>query len=430
MAYIIDFCVSQKRPSKEGFDIVIGNPPYVNVQLMSDADKSLYKKLYSVFIKRCDLFALFVELGMSHLATDKGIVTFIIPSVVHSNMSYTKLRDIILNNWWLQEVCYTGGDVFNAPTVDTTILICNKKGSPVITLKNAVDFSQPTVKTVPADYFFMFNNVISVIGTSDTDGLFSKVLNDQFEQLDKNYTVFQGIVTGNNPAFIFENESESLSIGIEKELLHPLCHGRDIEKYMVRSRDRRILYIDGSIGIEDYPKAKEWLMNYKDKLETRREVKRNVIKWYGLQWPRVKSELDLKEKILVQNTRNEALKIRVAATLDDTGVYGTQGLNFIIPKDDDSDLHYLLGILNSKIINHLFATKFLNLAIKAEYLKQIRIPTATLTQKEKLASLVDTILAKRKHNPRADTILEENEIDRLVYNLYGLSEDEIKIVEG
>lgn len=418
------------RPSKEGFDIVIGNPPYVNVQLMSDADKGLYKKLYSVFIKRCDLFALFVELGLSHLATDKGIVTFIIPSVVHSNMSYTKLRDIILNNCWLKEVCYTGGDVFNAPTVDTTILICNKKDNPDITLKNAVDFSHPTVKTVPADYFSIFNNVISVVGTSDADKLFSKILNDQFEQLGKHYTVFQGIVTGNNPAFIFDNESESLAKGIERELLHPLCHGRDIEKYMVRSRDRRILYIDDGIDIEDYPKAKEWMMNFKDKLETRREVKRNVIKWYGLQWPRVKSELELKEKILVQNTRNEALKIRLSATLDDTGIYGTQGLNFIIPKNDESDLHYLLGILNSKLINHLFATKFLNLAIKAEYLKQIRIPMATPTQKETLASLVDTILAKREHNPKADTILEENEIDRLVYNLYGLSEDEIKIVEG
>lgn len=68
--------------------------------------------------------------------------------------------------------------------------------------------------------------------------------------------------------------------------------------------------------------------------------------------------------------------------------------------------------------------------VKAEYLKQIRIPAATDVQKEALISLVKTITSNKKKNSRTDTSLEENEIDRLVYNLYGLSEDEIKIVEG
>ena len=414
---------------KGGFDIVIGNPPYVNVQLMTGEEKDYYRNHYDVFYKRCDLFALFVELGLSHLSADEGVVTFIIPSVVHSNMSYTKLRDLILDNHWLKEVCYTGGDVFNAPTVDTTILICNKNGNQDITLKNAIDFSNPLVKTVPADYFAMFNNVISVVDSADADSVFSRVLNEQFEQVDEHYTVYQGIVTGNNPAFIFENESEALSKGIEKELLHPLGHGRDIEKYMVRSHDRRILYIDGSVDIEKYPKTKEWLLNFKDRLETRREVRRNVIKWYSLQWPRIKSELDLKEKILLQNTRNEALKVRIAATLDDTGIYGTQGLNFIIPKDDEADLHFLLGILNSKLINYLFATKFLNLAIKAEYVKQIRIPLTTPVHNEIIVNLVDKILNAKKANPQADTSVWEQEIDKLVYYLYGLSYDEVLIVD-
>ena len=139
---------------------------------------------------------------------------------------------------------------------------------------------------------------------------------------------------------------------------------------------------------------------------------------------------DLKEKILLQNTRNEALKTRIAATLDDTGIYGTQGLNFIIPKDKQANLHYLLGILNSKPVNYLFATKFLNLAIKADYVKQIRIPTATPAQQQAIITLVDEILAAKKKNPQADTSAWENEIDKLVYELYGLTEEEIKVVEG
>ena len=413
-----------------GFDVVIGNPPYVNVQLMTDEEKDFYRNHYTVFFKRCDLFALFVELGLSVLSTNDGIVTFIIPSVVHSNMSYTRLRDLILNHHWLKEVCYTGGDVFNAPTVDTTILICNKKGNQDIMLKNAVNFAEPITKTVPADYFATFNNVISVGGDNDTDALYSKLLNDDFEKVDAHYNVFQGIVTGNNTAFIFENDDEALAKGIEKALLHPLCHGRDIEKYMVRSHDRRILYIDSDVDIEDYPKTKKWLQNFRDRLETRREVRREVIEWYGLQWPRVKSELDLKEKILLQNTRNEALKTRIAATLDDTGIYGTQGLNFIIPKDKQANLHYLLGILNSKPINYLFATKFLNLAIKAEYVKQIRIPAGTPAQRQAIVALVDGILSTKKGNPQADTREMEQEIDLLVFKLYGLNYEEMLTIDS
>ena len=412
-----------------GFDVVIGNPPYVNVQLMTDEEKDFYRNHYAVFFKRCDLFALFVELGLSVLSTNDGIVTFIIPSVVHSNMSYTRLRDLILNHHWLKEVCYTGGDVFNAPTVDTTILICNKKGNQDIMLKNAVNFAEPITKTVPADYFATFNNVISVGGDNDTDALYSKLLNDDFEKVDAHYNVFQGIVTGNNTAFIFENDDEALAKGIEKALLHPLCHGRDIEKYMVRSHDRRILYIDSDVDIEDYPKTKKWLQNFRDRLETRREVRRGVIEWYGLQWPRVKSELDLKEKILLQRTRNEALKTRIVATLDDESVYGMEGIYFIIPKDKQADLHYLLGILNSKPINYLFATKFLNLAIKAEYVKQIRIPAGTPAQQQAIVALVNEILSAKKDNPQVDTREIEQEIDLLVYHLYGLTYEEVLIVD-
>ena len=135
---------------KGGFDIVIGNPPYINVQLMSEEDKTLYKKLFSSFFKRCDIFALFIENGLS-LSSSDGILTYIIPSVIHSNLSYQKIRDMILNKHWLAEVCYTGGKVFNAPTVDTTIIRCNKHGNDKIILKDAVNFSCHKIYEVDKD---------------------------------------------------------------------------------------------------------------------------------------------------------------------------------------------------------------------------------------------------------------------------------------
>ena len=411
---------------RNGFDIIIGNPPYINVQLMSDSEKKLYRRNYTSFFKRCDMFCLFLELGLLKLSADNGIVTLIIPSVVHSNMSYQKIRDIILNRQWLQEIHYTGGDVFNAPTVDTTIIICNKGGNKQITLTNAIDFANPISHHVPSDYFKKYNNVIS-IGDDQGSEVFDKLFNPKFDVVDHHFNVFQGIVTGNNPAFIFDTEQDALEKNIDITLLHPLCHGRDIEKYKVRSRERRILYIDNNVNIDDYPKTKEWLFNFKDALDTRREVKRGVIKWYGLQWPRVKAELDTKEKIILQNTRNEALKTRMVAILDDCSVYGTQGINFIIPKHSEDSLRYLLGILNSKLINYLFATKFLNLAIKAEYVKQIKIPTANEEQQTQMENLVNQVLERKQNGCNTSTL--ESEIDLLVYHLYGLTYDEVLIVD-
>ena len=96
-------------------------------------------------------------------------------------------------------------------------------------------------------------------------------------------------------------------------------------------------------------------------------------------------------------------------------------------KHGEDSLRYLLGILNSKLINYLFATKFLNLAIKAEYVKQVRIPNVSEEQRCQIEKLVNLVLIGKQKD--LDTSSLETEIDRLVYQLYGLTKEEISIVE-
>ena len=273
-----------------GFDIVIGNPPYVNVEGISVEDKKIYKDTFTCFEKRADLFSLFLEMALTKLASASAVVTYIIPSIIHSNLSYKKLRNLFLDNKWLSEVCYTGGKVFHAPTVDTTILRFCKRGNKKIILKNAVEFENQKVSSVPSDYFSLFQNLIS-ISDQKTNDLMGKLFNHDFPRLDENFSVFQGIVTGNNPAFIFDSEAEALSNGIDKVLLHPLCHGRDIERYAVRSRERRILYVDSSINLSTYPNTEKWLLTFKEELDKRNQGKSDIIAWNSLHRPRVKSEL-------------------------------------------------------------------------------------------------------------------------------------------
>lgn len=370
-----------------GFDIVVGNPPYVNIELMPAKDKDYYKSKYKTFYKRSDLFSLFLE-----AATDKtksgGYVSFIMPSIVLNNLSYQKIRDYLLENNWLNTVCYTGGKVFSDATVDTVILIVKKSQNKRIMLQNAVDFNDIKQHSVVSDYFKIYNNAISV-SEQDASDIGDKIFNPTFETVDTHFNVFQGIVTGNNDAFIFENEAEALAKGIERELLKPLCHGRDIGKWQVRNTERRILYLDSNADIKKYPKAEEWLTQFKEAIM---HTKDNNTAWYSLHRPRDKKDLDIVPKIAIQNTRNESLKTRLVATLDTQGFYSTQGVNFIIPRTREYSIEFLLSILNSKLINYLFTTKFLNLAIKADYLKQLRLPKITFSGQKPFIERVQQML--------------------------------------
>jgi len=381
--------------AKGGFDVVIGNPPYVNVENIPVADKDYYKTAYKSFFKRSDLFSLFVEKGLTELSKKDGKVAFIIPSIVLNNLSYQPLRDLFLDNHWLREVSYVGGAVFSDATVDTSILVFEKKGVEEITLRHAVNFFEPSIHSVPSDYFKTFKNAIS-IGEENADTITDKMFLQDFATVDEHFTVFQGIVTGNNDAFIFETEEDAISKGIEKELLHTYCLGRDIGKWEMRNLERKIMYVDKNTPLEEYHGAISWVAPFKDNLVLRRECVKGSIPWYALQWARVKTELDTKEKILIQRTRNESLKIRIVATIDKTGIYSAESIINVIPKTGEYSIYFLLSLLNSKLFNYLFATKFLNLAVKGEYLKQIRFPKLSADDQQPFIELADKMLALNK----------------------------------
>ena len=474
-----------------GFDVVIGNPPYVNIELMPVKEKAYYRTAYNTFYKRGDLFSLFLDLASDKL-TNAGYISFIVPSTILNNLSYKLIRERLLNNNWLKEVCYTGNKVFQDATVDTVVLILNKNNKlGEINLINALDFNNPIINKVSNSFFEKYDNNIS-IGKQDSNSLTDKIYSADNIQADKYFNIFQGVVTGNNDAYIFENYAQALSKGIEKELLFPMCHGRDISQWHIYSK-RVIAYLNPEININDYPGIKIWLSNFKDALEERRECKNGVIPWYSLQWPREKITFLKTPKILIQNTRNERLQPRIIATIDEEGLFGTQGLNFIVPTSD-IDIYSLLGLLNSKLINYLFSTKLLNLAIKADYLKKLKFPKSikesnignvamqmgiynselfefskqfqrSIERKFELMELSNKLqdwyllsyaefikeLAKKKiklslseeaewetyFTTEAKKALElklqiektDKEIDQMVYALYELTEDEIKIVE-
>ena len=413
---------------RKGFDIVIGNPPYLNVQLVSPEDKDYFARAFKTFYKRFDVFGLFFELGLTRLV-HAGTVAFIVPQQIFNNLSYKKLRSLILTNGWLDEVLYLGDKIFDSANNDVCVLFLRKPRGEDIRLVDALDFDNWRTATVAADYFEKYDNIISFSADTSSDALFGKVFDRKWPRVRDSYDVFQGIVTGNNTAFM-PTEADIKDASLEKDLLHPVLLGRDFEKWCVRSTARRILYVDKNTDMEAHPNTKEWLQRFKEKLSKRRECQRGVIPWYSLQWPRDKRQLDVTPKIMVQGTRNPRLRTRLVATMDEDCLYGTQGMNFIVPRDEEVPIYYLLGVLNSSLINYMYATKLLNVAIKAEYIKDTPIPKGSSAQRQRITELVKGILATKRRDGEANTTAQEQEIDLLVYTLYGLTEEDIGIVRS
>ncbi len=420
--FLWKFYFSQVFRGKGGFDVVIGNPPYLNVERVSPETKSVYAANFQTFYKRYDVFGLFFEQALTRLVT-KGSVAFIVPSQILNNLSYKKLRDLILSNGWLKEVFYLGDKIFESANNDVCVLFLQKPKAEKIRLANALNLSSPTVTEVAADYFDRFEKVISFSADVASDSIFDKIFNQGFPRLRESFDVFQGIVTGNNEAFL-PTEEQIRSAHLEKNLLHSILLGRDFEKWYIRNSERKILYVDVATEIEKYPNAKAWLLPFRSQLKKRRECERGIIPWFALQWARNKSQLDWTPKLLIQRTRNPRLKTRIVATLDEVGFYAMESVILIVPGDALGSIKYLLGIINSKLINYLYQTRFLNVAVKAEYLKETPIALASSHQQTIIARLVDYIVfskANLSEDASRDQLMVsyfEQLIDALVYELY------------
>lgn len=408
-----------------GFDIVIGNPPYLNVEMVEKTQKEYFQHRYSTFYKRFDMFGMFYELGMLGLSNDNGSIGFVVPAQIFNNLSYKKIREIILSNKWLSEVLYLGDKVFPDANNDVCVLFLNKSGSKNIKLVNALDFNNMKSSVVPSNYFTKYENQISYSANNAHESLYKKILTASNVTVQDQFEVFQGIVTGNNSAFL-PTDDEVREHSIEKRMLHRVLHGRDIDKWSICCDSRRIIYTNGSTDIEKSPNTEEWLKLFYKDLSKRRECRNKVIPWFSLQWPREKSNLDCVPKIAVQATRNPRLKQRIVATMDENGYYGTQGINFIVPKDNGVfSIYALLGILNSSLINFLFKTKYLNVAIKADYLKRLVLPKSTPSQINRIEKYVKKALASAND---LDIKACEKEIDEIVFEMYDLNNTEKEIV--
>ena len=241
--------------------------------------------------------------------------------------------------------------------------------------------------------------------------------------------IYRGVTTGYNPAFIISNEQRDRLITEDiknKQVIKNMLQGRNIRKWYYNESEDNLLQTGYDIDIENsYPSIYKHLLQFEDELVARAD---QGIKWYNLRACKYYGEFEKAEKIIWGLTAD-----KWAYTLDTEQHYLPS--NAYILTSETIPIRFILGLLNSKLLHYYFGFIGVMTAggaytLKAATIEALPIATGTKEQQKEIALKVECILNAKATDKQTDVSTIENEIDSLVYNLYGLSEDEIKIVEG
>ena len=424
-----------------GFDIVIGNPPYV--QLQKDGGKlaiELKPQNYETFEKTGDIYALFYEKGFQMLKNG-GIHTFITSSQWMKAAYGKSLRKYFLKQNPLKLILLGPGAFENA-TVDTNIMIAqksmNKKELKGTIINNNLTFlSEANFIAMPyitdASWAIIDNNKQAIKSKIEKKG---KPLKDW--DIKINF----GIKTGINEVFIIDQSKRDELISIHNsadELIRPLLRGRTINKYHTDWDGDFIVatFPALQIDIEKHPSIKQYLKQFRPKID---QVGEEFVNEQG---QKVKTRKKTSNEWFETQDQigyvNEFKKEKIVWKR-----IGSQ-LRFSFLKDEiyclDSTciatgekVKYLTALLNSKLCNYeLFEnapkTGMGDLIISVQALEPLHVYYPNDKEEKQIVSLVDRILAAKKADPQADTSALEQQIDNLVYKLYQLTYNEVKVID-
>ena len=433
----------------EGFDVAIGNPPYIQLQKEGGRLGNLYQdKGFDTFARTGDIYCLFYEKA-NQLLKNNGHVCFITSNKWMRAGYGKKLRDYFVTLTQPIQLLDMGPDVFDA-TVDTNILLFQKIVSDATTTFVGVslkaDFDRQTGNI--AQYLSDNGTTMEMPIKDEPWAILSSAelnLKRKIEVVGKplkdwDINIYRGIVTGCNEAFIInEAKREELIKQNPKsaEIIKPLLRGRDIKRYHAQQSGFYILATGYDLDIlHRYPTIFSHLEDIGKRIDSGRiKTKGKGLfnrddqgeNWWNLRACAYYSEFD-EEKIVYPETTHSA------NFFYDSGEFFLDKTCFMIT---GSDLKILVGLLSSTLMTFAYKRYCSGTVLGAkgyQYNKHAleKLPVAKIpaSQQQSFITLVDQILDAKHTDPEADTSDLEDEIDKLVYELYNLTEDEIAIVEG
>ena len=448
---------------KGGFDIVIGNPPYVRQEEIKEY-KDIFKRLYDTFSSRADLYVYFYEKSINIL-NKNGCISFITSNKWMRSKYGQELRKILLEKVIFKVIIDFGGyQVFESASVDTNILIATKKEKHIDTLNKfkVCNVTENSLNDIESLYDMLSRNAFDY-SIYDLDiGCFTfndKTVINIKSKCEQNGTPLKdwkisikcGFKTGLNEAFIIDEKTkQEICTNDPKsiEIIRKSLRGKDVKKYYCNWENFWIIVAKFGFfkEIEKYPAIKRHLTKFEDKLKNRgqckysRSGKIDEMKEYIGQhhW----LELDNNPKMDIINMFESDEKILYPDIAQgpsfyyDTEKYYTQETCFAIIGER---LKYLTGLLNSKAVTFMYRNFYAGgglgengIRYKKTFIERLPIPVPDKETEELISEYVDIInrIKKQNHSNYNEGKKYEEFIDEIVYKLYELTEEEIKIINN
>ena len=430
----------------DGFDVVIGNPPYIQLQKEGGRLGNLYQdKGFDTFVRTGDIYCLFYEKA-NQLLKNNGYVCFITSNKWMRAGYGKKLRDYFVTLTQPIQLLDMGPDVFEA-TVDTNILLFQKTVSEANTafvgVSLGADFDRQTGNI--AQYLSDNGATMEIPEKGEPWAILSSAelnLKRKIEEVGKplkdwDINIYMGIKTGCNEAFIIDAAKREQLIAQDPksaEIIKPLLRGRDIERYHAKQAGLYMLATGYDLDIpRRYPAIYEHLETIGKQIELGKiKAKGKGLfnrddqgeNWWNLRACAYYLEFEKNKIVYPDIYRHQSFTIDTSASYCNNTCY-------FIPTEET----WLCGLLNSKSVKWYYSRLANTLGSGTSrgfsiFMKQICVPNIDSAQKFPITNLVNDILAAKATNPDADTTDLENEIDKLVYALYDLTSEEIAIVEG
>ncbi|MCL4706632.1 N-6 DNA methylase [bacterium] len=423
---------------RDGFDVVIGNPPY-GAEL-SQESKTYLKHHFEYLVERIrNSFLYFV--GISYEITKKeGIVCLILPNEFLFQIYMTKARTFFVNKTqWLVAI-NVGEDVFKA--VVPTCVVAFKKLQRDTYFIPVADLRDCTLQELPLK---LDTGTFSVISNQTINSMPNAIVS-----FDPQTTAIVNRLTSQFPRF--ENFCDDIANGIstscdevyivsahfakkenfEKQYLKPCIRGGQFSRYYCPPRTEEfVLYITDNFDPRSGKNVQRYLLENKNLLIQKSvEKKKGIRAWHVLFRSRTQNLFGA-PKILFRQTGDKI----VAASDNEAGYYCINSVHVaLLKKEFKEQIDYFVGLLNSTLLTFYYRQisqeKGRVLAeVKPQRIKALPIPKVPLSQQLPIAKLVDRIVSAKQVNSNADTMMLEQKIDQLVYKLYNLTDEEIAIVE-
>jgi hypothetical protein len=441
---------------EDGFDMVIGNPPYVQLQKFArtQIQKDLQDVGYYTFQKTGDLYALFYERGLELTKKHTGVLSYITSNKWMRAGYGDKLRAYFSDKNPLVLIdC--GPGIFESATVDTNIIMV--QNAPNTDALHALTLAKDDRWDIASALRARWSHLPSpgswpwFIGSPAEIALKTKIESIGKPLKEWDVKIYRWVLTGLNEAFIIDRVTRDRLIAEDPksvEIIKPILRGRDIKRYGYEFAELYVIVVKYNFAHEltKYPAILQHLERFEQKLRERGQCNTSRggkwtpwKKWETGQHHYLELDNNPTDEYLGQFEKEKVawwnISYNSCFSCVEKWVYVNAPANIIT--SGSVSAKYLTACMNSSIFNWEFKQKWIFLGKayewKKQYVELIHLPTITSSNQStvsKIESFVDQILKIKKQDPDADTTELEREIDRLVYGLYELTSEEIAVVEG